>query len=815
MKKFLKIAGGLILFLFILILVFPVLFKGKIESVVKEQINNNVNARVDYQNFSLSLLKNFPNVSLGIEDLTVSGKDQFEKDTLIQLGAFNTKLGLLGTISGQIEVHSVVLSDLTVNAVVLADSSANWDIAIPSEKTEVTEESGESSDFKVVLESFMINNANIHYTDHTMALQSSLEGFNLDLSGDLSASQTNLDVSSSIDQINVNYDDVKYVNGLSLGLKAGIGADLENMVYTFLENELMLNRMALKMDGFVAVKDESYDLDLKLGSTNTDFKSLLALVPEEYLKDFEGLKTDGTMNLNAVVKGEYIDEDHIPAFTLDLEVDNGLIQYPELPESIDNINVGLHVKNTGGSADNTITELDKFHFEIATNPFDASFKVTTPVSNLNFEGKAIGKIDLQSLANAIPMDSFDIKGLIETDCTFSGDYATIEKEAYEQINASGELRLSDFLYKSTDIPQGVFIKQSTMSINPRSILLQSFDCTMGNSDFNLKGSLENYLAYALKEGTLKGKLTHYSKYIDTNEFLAMASNGEDEVAEVEEEMALVEVPKNLDFVFKSQVEQLLYDKLKIYRANGKITVKDGKVQLNGLKMQLLDGSMKMTGQYNTANASKPFVDFKIEGDKLDLNMAANSFSVVDSLLPLAKNTVGKVSPKFTYYSQLTKDAKPVMQSLNGGGWLRSESVEVSGSKIQNSLAATLKNDSYKKMRAEDLNINFVIDKGNVIVKPFKTKVGGKMVEVQGVQGLDKSVDYKITMPVSRKEVSKMAGSFGFSLPTSGDDLMVDILVKGTVDEPQLSFDLDKAKKQIEKDLKKEGENLLKNLLKGF
>ncbi|MCT4591604.1 MAG: AsmA-like C-terminal region-containing protein [Carboxylicivirga sp.] len=815
MKKFLKIAGGIILFLFILILIFPVLFKGKIESVVKEQINQNVNARVDYQNFSLSLLKNFPNVSMGIEGLSVTGKDQFEQDTLLYLASFHTKLGLLGAISGELEVQSVVLSDLKVNAMVAADSSANWDIAMPSEATTVSEEGGESSPFKVVLQSFVIDNANIYYTDQTMALQSSLEGFNMNLSGDLSASQTNLQVASSIDQVNVLYDGVKYVKGMALGLDAGIGADLENNIYTFLENELRLNRMALNMEGFVKIKEEAYDLDLKLGSTNTDFKSLLALVPEQFLKDFEGLKTEGSMNLNATVKGEYIDEEHLPAFTLDLGVDKGRIQYPDLPESIDNINVGLKVNNPGGSADQTVTQLDEFHFEIADNPFDANFKVVTPVSNPNFNGGIVGKIDLHSLANAIPMDSFDIKGLIETDCTFSGDYATIEKEAYEQINAKGELRLTNFLYKSADIPQGVFIRQSAMSINPRSILLQSFDCTMGNSDFSLNGSLENYLAYGLKDGTLKGKLTHYSKYIDTNEFMAMAGSDETDEAAVEEEMALVEVPKNLDFVFKSQVEQVLYDKLKIYRANGKITVKDGAVKLNGLKMRLLDGDMKMTGQYNTANIQKPFVDFNIEGSQLDLNVAANSFSTVDSLLPIAKKTVGKVSPKFTYYSLLTPESKAVMSSINGGGWLRSESVEVSGSKIQNSLASTFKNDSYKKMRAEDININFVIDKGTVIVKPFKTKVGGKMVEVQGVQGLDKTIDYKITMPVSRKEVSKIAGSFGFKLPTSGDDLMVDVLVKGTVDEPQMSFGLDKARKQIEKDLKKEGENLLKNLLKGF
>ncbi len=811
MKKFLKITGGIVLGLLVLLLILPVVFKGKIENLVKEQINANVNAKVDYSDFSLSLIKNFPNITMGIDGLSVVGNAPFEADTLLYLDNFSAKVGLFGALAGEVEVKSVVLSDVYVKALVLPDSTANWDIAKATEEVVVEEEAGEASAFKVVLESFVIDNANIRYVDQTANMQSEVKGFHLALSGDMSAQQTNLDIQSAIEQLMVDYDGVKYVNGASLDLKAGIGADLENMIFSFLDNELKLNGLVLKLDGSVAVKEEGYGLDLTMGTTKTDFKSLLALVPEEFLKDFDGLETEGTMHVDVTVKGDYLDEEHLPAFTLDLGVENGMIQYPDLPESIDNINIALLVNNAGGSADLTETELKQFHFEIAQNPFDATFKVLTPVSNPTFSSQVKGKIDLHSLANAIPLDSFEIKGLIETDFAIAGDYAMVESEAYEQIDASGKLALTDFSYHGADWPLGVLIRQSVMSVNPRSIRLESFDCQVGKSDFNLKGSLENYLAYALKDGTLKGSLNHYSKLINTNELLVSMPDSE-ETTESSTETEVVEVPKNLDFVFHSQIEQLVYDKLNIYRANGKITVRNGVVKLDGLKMRLLDGSLSMTGEYNTADMQKPFVDFAFKGSELDLNMAANSFSVVDSLLPIAKNTVGKVSPEFKYNSLLSKEAKPVMSTVNGGGWLRSKSVEVSDTKIQNTLASTLKNESYRKMRAEDLNINFILDKGNVIVKPFKTKVGGQMVEVQGTQGLDQSIDYKITMPVSRKEVAKMAGSLGFSLPTSGDDLIVDVLVKGTVQEPELSFGLDKAKKQVEKDLKKEGEKLLKNFL---
>ncbi|TRX70798.1 AsmA-like C-terminal region-containing protein [Carboxylicivirga sp. M1479] len=816
MKKFLKISGGVVLGVLVLMFVLPFIFKGKIESVIKEQINASVNARVDYDDFSLSLFKSFPNIYVGVEGLSVIGNGVFKADTLVYLKQFVTEVGVIGALSGEAEVKSVLLSDLLVNAIVLPDSSANWDIAISSDEEVVQEDdSSEASAFKVVLESFVIDNATIKYNDATLALRSEIAGFGLNLSGDMSQQSTNLDITAGVEDVFVQYEEVDYVNGASLGLVAGLNADLENMIFKFLDNQLRINNLEMKLEGFVAVKEEGYGLDLKVGTTKTDFKSLLALIPEDYLKEFEELKTEGTMHLNASVIGDYLSEDELPAFDIDLGVESGMIQYPDLPESIDNINVSLKVSNSGGSSDNTITNMEQFYFEIADNPFDASLYLEKPVSNPTFKSDAKGIINLNSLANAIPLDSFDIKGIIEADMHLDGHYGLIESENYEEINAKGIVELTDFEYKSTDLPQGIFIKQSAMTLNPKAIRLESFDCTLGNSDFKLSGELSNYLAYLFKEGILQGKLNHSSKLINTNELLSLSSTDVEEGHAIEEDISLIEVPKNLDLSFQSLIKQLKYDKLDVYNTKGKITVKDGVVRLNGLNMQLLDGSMMMSGQYNTANMSKPFVDFSIEGKKLDLNKAAHSFSVVDSLLPLAKNTTGKVSPKFEYKSQLNKDAMPIMSTANGGGWLRSQSIEVANSKIQNTLASTLKNDSYRKMRAEDLNINFIIDKGNVIIKPFTTKIGGKAVRVEGKQGVDQSIDYKITMPVSRKEVANMAGLMGFSLPTSGDDLMVDVLVKGTVQDPQLSFGLDKAKKQVEKDLKKEGEKLLKNFLKGF
>ncbi|MCU4166329.1 AsmA-like C-terminal region-containing protein [Carboxylicivirga caseinilyticus] len=814
MNKVLKILLGIILGVFILLLILPFLFKGKIESVVKEEINKQVNARVDYESFSLSFIKGFPNIYIGLNGLSIVGNEPFEKDTLLSFNEFSVKVDLISAISGDVEVNSVLLDKIKLNAIVLADSTANWNIMKETTEDVVDEESVESQEesFKVLLKSFKVTDASIEYVDNTMALKSRISGFNMNMSGDMSDIVTNIKVNTEISGVSVEYDGIKYLNNTQMGLDAIINANLEKMLFTLKENDLRVNKMALQLDGSVGVLDDRYAIDLSMKTKNTDFKSLLALVPEVYMKDLENLKTDGELLLTGIVKGDYIDEEHLPAFNLDLTVKEGMIQYPDLPKSIDDINVALKINNQGGGADNTISELEKFHFELGGNPFDASLLVTTPVSNLTFKGKVDGKIDLNSLEDAVPLDSVELKGLIEAHVSLDGNTALIDEDKYDEIQSNGTVKMKGFSYSDNELPYIIGISDAEMEFTPEYMELKAFESKIGDSDFSLKGKLENYLSYALSEGVLKGKLSHQSLLIDSNEFLYDSS---DEVATQSEDtisLQIIEVPKNLDLVLTSEIKHLKYDKLDVTNIDGKITVRNGAVVLDGLDMNTMGGKLTMDGQYNTADMNRPFVDFAFTGKNIDINKAANSFSVVDSMMPIAKNAAGLVSPNFKYYSLLSNDFMPIMSSIDGGGNIKSDGVQVSDSKIQNGIAALVRDDRYKVMKAEDFNIKFTIDKGNVIVEPFKTKVYGKIIEIEGKQGVDQSIDYRITMPVARQEVANMAGLMGMNLPTSGDDLMVDVIVKGTVKDPQLSLNLEKAQKEVGKELEKEAGKAVKKLL---
>jgi hypothetical protein len=186
--------------------------------------------------------------------------------------------------------------------------------------------------------------------------------------------------------------------------------------------------------------------------------------------------------------------------------------------------------------------------------------------------------------------------------------------------------------------------------------------------------------------------------------------------------------------------------------------------------------------------------------------------MVDSLMPIAKKAVGTVTTTLKFKTLMGDDLEPILSSLNGGGLLKSKDLEVSGAKVQNGLAALLRNDKYKKAQVQDLNVSFVLKNGNIIVTPFTTNIYGKNLTIGGTQGLDQTMNYVVTMPVTRGELGDVAGLLGASLSSSGDDLMVDIVIKGTVSDPKLSVNLDKVKNQVKEDVKKEAEKAVEKLL---
>ena len=168
MKKFLKISAIVIAVLIVLLIAIPLLLKGKIADIVKTEANKMLNAKLDFEELDISLLRNFPKATIELKNLSVVGIGEFDGDTLVAADEIAAAVDLLSLFGDSgYEISYVTLDRPIVNAFIHRGGTVNWDI-MKSDDTEeenaTTEETSDSA-FDLQLRKFRITDASISYTD--------------------------------------------------------------------------------------------------------------------------------------------------------------------------------------------------------------------------------------------------------------------------------------------------------------------------------------------------------------------------------------------------------------------------------------------------------------------------------------------------------------------------------------------------------------------------------------------------------------------------------------------------------------------------
>ena len=376
MKRVAKIFLGFLLTLFVAAIVLPMIFKDKIRELIIAEFEKSTEATIyfDIDQFSLSMIKNFPNFTIGLGDFGVVGKGIFEGDTLVSVEDLEARVNLSDVLFGDaISIKGVDLESPSFMIIALADGSANYDIAKPSETPDpVAEESEGSVSFGI--QSFSVSNGDFIYFDQGAKVIMDLAGVNLRGRGDFAEDIFDLLSSGSIESVNLNYDGTEYVTDKKLDLDLVMSMDLPNSTYTFKENTFAINEFPLHLDGSFSMLDDGYGMDISFDSPSSDFKKILSLVPGVYTQEFKDITATGAAAFGGKVSGRY-SENQMPAFNLSLNITDGQFQYPGLTESINDVQVNLKVDNKDGVIENTLVDLKQMHMKFGKNPFDASLQV--------------------------------------------------------------------------------------------------------------------------------------------------------------------------------------------------------------------------------------------------------------------------------------------------------------------------------------------------------------------------------------------------------------------------------------------------------
>lgn len=800
MKKGLKITGIVIAVILILLLVLPLAFKGKIETLVKTEGNKMLNGQFDFRSLNISLLRHFPQASLTLEDFWLKGEGDFATDTLVKAGELTATVNLFSLMGSNYEISRIYVEDTYLHAIVLEDGRANWDVMKTDSTATVEETTEESSPFAISLKKVKFDNVNLVYDDRQGKMYAELHDLQLTCSGDFASEHSVVELEAETDGVTFQMNGVPFLSNAEIATRMNVDADFANGKYTLEDNMFRLNAIETNLDGWLAMKGEAMDMDLKLNTNSVGFKELLSLIPAIYAKDFEKLKTDGSATLSAYAKGT-LQGDTVPQFKADLTVENAMFRYPELPAGVDKINIKASVENPGGNVDGTVVTVAPLEFNLAGNPFSLTAEVRTPISDPDFRFEANGKIDLGMIKQVYPLEDMQLNGVLQANMKAASKLSYIEKEQYDKVEASGTIGLSGMDLKMKDMPD-VNIQRSLFTFTPQYLQLSETTVNIGQNDITADSKFENYMGYVLKGRTLKGTLNIRSNYMNLNDFMSADTTAVAETAAASDSTAaasegsLLIIPKNIDFQMQTALNKVLFNKMEFSDVKGKLIVKNGEVNMQNLSLNTMGGNVVINGGYSTADVKKPAFDAGLKITNLSFAQTYKELDMVRGMAPIFENLKGNFSGSMNIKTDLDQTMSPLLETAQGNGSLSTKDLVLSGVPAIDKIADAVNKPELKELKVKDLNLDFTIKDGRVETKPFDIKMGDYNLNLSGTTGLDQTIDYsgKVKLPSS-------AGSIA-SLTT------FDLKIGGTFTSPTVKVD---AKSMANQALQSVGEQVLDKL----
>ncbi len=829
-KKTLKIIGIISIVFIAILIAIPFLFGGTITDKIKYLANQHLKATVDFTDVDISLLRSFPKASVVIDDFSIINQAPFEGDTLAYVKRIALDMGITEIFKGADD--PITIKRIRVDEAAIAvktDSLGNTNTDITKSDTSTSSEttdsdSEESSSFTFALEHYEINDSKVLYSDDTSKMVFTLTDLNHSGDGTFSGDHILLDTHSST-AASLNLENTNYLNNHLFKLDAILDLDLANQRYTFKDNKALINQLPLEFSGFVQLAEKYTDVDILFETPTSDFKNLLAVIPETYSKNLDGVQTAGNFGIKGIVKGK-VDDTHIPTMDIQITADKASFKYPDLPKAVDHIAIDTKIMNTTGLVDDTFVTINNLSFNIDKDTFNARGKLEHLTKNMLVALHADGVLNLGNLDKAYPIElDQDINGILKADITTKFDMESLEKEQYQNITTIGTASLHDFTYTSPELPNPINIADAAINCQPATITLDHIKVTTGKSDLSANGAIHNLMGFLFSKQDLKGDFSVNSDVFAVDDFMVATTETEETDTEAETttkesettEEAL-KIPSFIDATLAFNAKKVVYDNLELQNTKGTVQIKDETAYLKNVSSELFDGSLAFDGNVSTKPKTPTFA---MDVDLKNINIAQSftKLSLLQKLAPIAQALTGTLTTKMKLNGDLSESLLPIPASLKGNALANILNAKVSATQTPllsqlDSKASFLKLD---KLKLNDIKTALTFDDGKINVQPFDIKVNDVTVTAQGSHGFDMNMDYKLAVDVPAKYLDNKLGDLLTSQLGSANQntrIAIPIGITGNFSQPAIKLNTKDAVSQLTKQLANQQKEKAKEKLVG-
>ena len=790
MKRLRKV---ILYFCFITICLFVVfctvvyIFRDDIKNLAIKEINSNVTSEITVSNISISLFKQFPRMSIVLNNVKIPSSipNPNGEKHLIYAEKIFFSLNSIELLKGKVDISEILITEGIVNVIIDRKNNNNFDILKHSTNNNNTN--------RLNIKTIKFSNSKLSFLDQRKAIfvKTKIDNAKITVRNNVIF---DINTSQQIEQFKLrNFS----ISDIDLVVKSRLQLS---------ENNLKTNSSLIEINGIkitptltINKENSKWFSDITIKVANAEIKKILKIIPKKHIVNIADYDLKGKINLGFNYHGEIE------------KINDFIINYSNSGEIKANYSgKNITVNNLSGNYNNntSLLKIDSINYKINESSIYANGSYNNNSGQI--AGSIKGVISMKDLASFKQIDYIkDLSGKVDIECSFELNTKTYGDNLINSLDIknSSFIRLSDISFESSNS------KYRVHEINGKVIYgdickIESLSLKIRENDFLFDGTITNLMDYLrtnnsplLITADLKSKNIQLDNWLNTNNNKEKNQNN------------VISFPDRINLNLELNIENFKYKNFSANNIIGRFNYKPRMITLSSLRMNSMDGELLGGGiiiqKYNHDFAVSSQANLK----KIDINKLFKSFNDFGQQTISYTNLYGEFTGDINFSSEWDKNLTSKTEKIN----------TIVDAEITN--CTLYKYEPIYKLKdyfnVKDLSeVKFELIKNKFTIKdrvlsfPKMDIISSTAdISISGTHNFDNNFDYRMSIRLAdvikgkKKRVSQQNTEWGIIESDGAGETTVFLKIIGNPQNYKISYDSKSAFSKTKKTFINQGQEL--------
>jgi len=770
------------------------IFKDRIIQQFVREVNKSLNTPVKIGAIDVTLLEDFPNLSIVCNDVEIEDSHPGAYP-LLTAKSIAFQLNPLEVWRGNYTIKGLTIRESETNLKIDQKGRSNFNIL--KQDSSITADNVGFS-----LKNVKLKKSIVHYSDKKSAYDFEFISEQLNATIETGDRVYLIAAKGNVTTKKMMVGKTSLLTGKEFSIETTLNYFDEDKKISIEPSTLQINSSKFVVNGEYSWKSKN-TVNLSTEGKDTNIQTLLSLLPASMAKSIEQYESTGDVYFKGSLQGE-LTKTKSPSISFEFGFNNVTISHPEYKAKIENATLtGSFASSDMMNAGAATLVLNDISGQLNGKEFAAKLIVQNFVDSdviLQFKGK----LDTESLLAFYPVTEIsEATGNLTANLSFDGKLSWLKAKATAQrVNTTGSVELDDvgFMYGKEKVPLKNL--KGSLQFNNNDLALSNLTGQLGKSDFAMNGFFKNIITFLLFENQPIGIETDLrANHIDLDQLFAFGFSSGKKDKQYE-----FNVPPNVYLNFNCNIGHLNYKRLNARNIKGDLLVKNQVAVSRNLTFNTMSGSIALNG---IVDATNPKAVEVVSSFKLKDILVDSVFYVFENFRQdfiQDKNLKGQSTADVSLEMTLNQNLKLFPETLIADISVAIKNGELNNFEPMKALDKYLDDEDLNNLRFADLKNEIHIENKTIYIPQMEIKSNVTVLQLSGTHAFDQQINYRVVAPLRNKKKINITEA-GSALEELDGRTKVFLKITGTTDNYKVQYDTEAVRKKIASDLKKEVKEL--------